>query len=104
MTNDATILIIDDTKNNITILLSLLDNYDLLVALNGKKALSLVEKNDINLILLDIMIPEMDGYAVCQEPPTTPIGRGFFLRNKYFQLSRYLVSLCLCRVQIPWSQ
>ncbi len=61
----ATILIVDDTKENINILLSLLDDYDLLVALNGKKAIKLVEKNEIDLILLDIMMPGMDGYEVC---------------------------------------
>ncbi len=64
--NNATILIVDDTKANISILLSLLNDYDLLVALSGEKALSLVEKNDIDLILLDIMMPEMDAYEVCR--------------------------------------
>lgn len=66
MPDEATILIVDDTKDNISILLSLLSDFDILVALNGKKALSLVEKNDIDLILLDIMMPEMDGYEVCR--------------------------------------
>ncbi|MCK5687552.1 response regulator, partial [bacterium] len=67
MINDATILIVDDTKDNINILLSLLDDFDLLVALNGKKALSLIQKHDVDLILLDIMMPDMDGYEVCQK-------------------------------------
>ncbi len=66
MENKPTILIVDDTKENINILLSLLDDYDLLVALNGKKALKLVDKNKIDLILLDIMMPGMDGYEVCK--------------------------------------
>ena len=65
MEKKPTILIVDDTKENINILLSLLDDYDLLVALNGKKALKLVDKNEIDLILLDIMMPGMDGYEVC---------------------------------------
>jgi len=65
MNKKATILIVDDTKENIHILLSLLQEYDLLVALSGKKALQMVEKNDIDIILLDIMMPEMDGYEVC---------------------------------------
>ncbi|MCK5684803.1 diguanylate cyclase [bacterium] len=67
MINDATILIVDDTKDNINILLSLLDDFDLLVALNGKKALSLIQKHDVDLILLDIMMPDMDGYEVCKK-------------------------------------
>ncbi len=67
MNDTATILIVDDSKENINILLSMLEGYDLLVALNGPKALKLVEKNEIDLILLDIMMPEMDGYEVCRE-------------------------------------
>ena len=65
MNKKATILVVDDTKENIHILLSLLEEYDVLVALSGQKALQMVEKNDIDIILLDIMMPEMDGYEVC---------------------------------------
>ena len=72
MGEKPTILIVDDTKENISILLSLLDKYDLLVALNGKKALKLVGKNEIDLILLDIMMPEMDGYEVCRILKSNP--------------------------------
>jgi len=61
-----TILIVDDTETNIDILLELLgDEYDVLVALNGENALEIVEDDKIDLILLDIMMPEMDGYEVC---------------------------------------
>jgi diguanylate cyclase (GGDEF)-like protein len=65
MNKKATILVVDDTKENIHILLALLEDYDVLVALSGQKALQMVEKNDIDIILLDIMMPEMDGYEVC---------------------------------------
>lgn len=65
MNKKATILLVDDTKENIHILLSLLEGYDLLVALSGQKALHMVEKNDVDIILLDIMMPDMDGYEVC---------------------------------------
>lgn len=65
MNKKATILVVDDTKENIHILLSLLEEYDVLVALSGQKALQMVEKNDIDIILLDIMMPEIDGYEVC---------------------------------------
>jgi diguanylate cyclase (GGDEF)-like protein len=65
MNKKATILVVDDTKENIHILLSLLQDYDLLVALDGQKALQMAEKNDIDIILLDIVMPDMDGYAVC---------------------------------------
>jgi len=39
--------------------------YDLLVALNGESALEIVQEEKIDLILLDIMMPKMDGYKVC---------------------------------------
>lgn len=62
-----TILIVDDTETNIDILLELLgDEYDVMVALSGQGALEIVSEEDIDLILLDIMMPEMDGYEVCQ--------------------------------------
>jgi len=64
-----TILIIDDTKANINSLINLLgDTYDILVARNGISALEIAnEEQTIDLILLDIMMPKMDGYEVCQK-------------------------------------
>lgn len=62
-----TILIVDDTKTNIDILLELLsDEYDLIVSLDGKSAISTLKEDSVDLILLDIMMPEMDGYEVCE--------------------------------------
>jgi diguanylate cyclase (GGDEF)-like protein len=66
MNKKPTILIVDDTKENINILLSLLEDYDVVVALNGKKALKIVEINEVDLILLDIVMPKMDGHEVCK--------------------------------------
>lgn len=63
-----TILIVDDTEENIDVLVELLKHqYSLLVALDGRRALELAEKFDPDLILLDIMMPEMDGYEVCRK-------------------------------------
>ena len=57
------ILVVDDTKTNIDVLEGILSNdYDVCVALNGKKAIELTEKIKPDLILLDVMMPEMDGY------------------------------------------
>ncbi len=62
-----TILIVDDTETNIDILLELLsDDYDILVALDGQSALEILQQERVDLILLDIMMPEMDGYEVCR--------------------------------------
>lgn len=66
--NRAKILVIDDTKTNIEVLEGILSNdYDVFVALNGKKALTLVEKVKPDLILLDVMMPEMDGYETLRQ-------------------------------------
>ena len=62
-----TILIVDDTKINIDILLELLgDTYDILVSLNGTRALEIVDENHVDIILLDILMPDINGYDVCR--------------------------------------
>lgn len=61
-----TILIVDDTETNIDILLELLEGYDVAVATDGMQALEIVSYEKIDLILLDIMMPNMDGYEVCR--------------------------------------
>lgn len=63
---DATILVVDDTKENIHILYSLLEEYDIAIAKNGAKAIEIAKTGQIDLILLDVVMPEMDGYEVCK--------------------------------------
>ena len=62
-----TILIVDDKPTNIDVLIGVLQGeYRIKVALNGPKAIEIARKNnDISMILLDVMMPEMDGYQVC---------------------------------------
>ena len=66
--NIPLILIVDDNPQNIQFLGSLLteQGYDLGVAKNGAKALEFVYKRPPDLILLDIMMPVMDGYETCE--------------------------------------
>jgi diguanylate cyclase (GGDEF)-like protein len=60
------ILIVDDAMENIQILhQALQDDYDVLFAMNGQKALHMAQHQLPDLILLDAMMPDMDGYAVC---------------------------------------
>jgi len=63
----ASILIVDDTESNIDILLELLNEYDLAVATDGLSAIEIANNEEIDLILLDIIMPEMDGYEVCKK-------------------------------------
>jgi putative two-component system response regulator len=62
-----TILIVDDQPNNLKILSSVLgDKYRLYIANSGEKALKILEMTHPDIILLDIMMPEMDGFEVCK--------------------------------------
>jgi putative two-component system response regulator len=62
------VLIVDDAKTNIDVLIQALGNeHKLAVAMNGKKALEHARNNSLDLILLDIMMPEMDGFEVCRK-------------------------------------
>lgn len=60
------ILAVDDNTTNLHILPQLLKEYDVIIAANGFDALDIVNKEAIDLILLDIMMPDIDGYDVCQ--------------------------------------
>lgn len=60
-------MIVDDTQANLEVLLGILgDDYDVRVALDGETALRLVPRIQPHLILLDVMMPVMDGYEVCR--------------------------------------
>ncbi|MCG8614896.1 MAG: response regulator, partial [Desulfobacterales bacterium] len=62
-----TILVVDDTEANIDILLDILEaDYEVGVATDGESALEAVAEELPDLILLDIMMPGMDGYQVCE--------------------------------------
>ncbi len=61
------ILVVDDDPNNITIVEELLDdNYDLRSATTGEQALEITQDFPPDVILLDIMMPGMNGYEVCR--------------------------------------
>ena len=66
--SESRVLIVDDAKENIDILVNALrDEYKLSVALDGDTALRSVEKSPPDLVLLDIMMPGLDGYEVCRQ-------------------------------------
>jgi len=65
---NESILIVDDNAENLTILRKILtkNGYHIRPAINGKIALKTIEKDIPDLILLDIKMPEIDGFTVCQ--------------------------------------
>ncbi len=64
-----TILIVDDEPTNLDILQHYLEkhNYTVQRAVNGKEALKQVSQNKPDLILLDVMMPELDGFETCHQ-------------------------------------
>ncbi|MCL1092209.1 response regulator [Shewanella kaireitica] len=70
----ATILVVDDTPENIDILVGILSSdYKIRVAIDGPKALALAQKSTPDIILLDVMMPGMNGYEVCQRLKQDPL-------------------------------
>ncbi|MEO5362832.1 MAG: response regulator [Magnetococcus sp. DMHC-8] len=63
-----TILVVDDLPGNIRVLAALLEQtYEVVVATSGQQALHAVVSTPPDMILLDIVMPDMDGYAVCAQ-------------------------------------
>ncbi len=69
-----TVLVVDDTPDNLALVGGLLkDLYRVKVANNGARALKIAQaENPPDLVLLDIMMPEMDGYEVCRQLKADP--------------------------------
>jgi putative two-component system response regulator len=62
-----TVLVVDDTPANLTLMAHVLNkHYRVQLAVNGSKALQIVERDPPDLIVLDVMMPEVDGYQVCR--------------------------------------
>ena len=64
---DNKILLVDDDTKNLQVAMNILKNYNVIYAQNGEKAFELLEKNNFDLILLDVVMPMMDGYNVCSK-------------------------------------
>jgi eukaryotic-like serine/threonine-protein kinase len=73
----ATVLIVDDTPANLTLLSGMLLERGFLVkvATHGQRALAIAEAAPPDLVMLDITMPEMDGYEVCRELKARPTTR-----------------------------
>lgn len=72
-TTKSTILVIDDIAENIDVISNILnEEYEIKAANQGMLGLKVLERFNVDLILLDIMMPEMDGYEVCQRIKDNP--------------------------------
>ncbi len=76
MTPGPRILVVDDTPANVRLLESVLRprGYEMLTAGSGPEALEAVTRDRPDLVLLDILMPGMDGYEVCRRLRATPAG------------------------------
>lgn len=77
MSEKEKILIADDSAMNRAILTEMLgDGYEILEAENGRQAVAILQSaTDIDLLLLDIMMPEMDGFEVLGHDEQIPLDR-----------------------------
>ena len=69
-----TILVVDDSPVNIQVLVRTLEatGHRILVATNGKSAIEIARRAHPDLILLDVMMPELDGFSVCRQIKADP--------------------------------
>ena len=67
MKDKAVILVVDDKPQNIELLEAHLvpQGYEILKAKNGEEALKTIGESTVDLVLLDVMMPKIDGFEVC---------------------------------------
>ncbi|MEG5066109.1 response regulator [Microcoleus sp. B3-A4] len=77
MSQENTILVVDDTPTNLQVLFDVLSEqgYRVAIAKNGETALQRVQSSEPNLILLDVMMPGIDGFETCQRLKANPATR-----------------------------
>ncbi len=77
MKDSYKVLLVNDEPNNLKVLQQILkDRYQLIFAINGEKALAAAIEHLPDIILLDIMMPGMDGYQVCSHLKANPLTAG----------------------------
>ena len=72
----ASILVVDDRPQNISLLnAALMDEYNVIVATSGAQAIEICLSMPVDIILLDVMMPEMDGFETCRRLKDNPLTR-----------------------------
>lgn len=92
------LLIVEDNADYRELLVSFLENekYEVTAVENGKAAIELADKNGFHLIILDIMLPGMDGYEVCRrirEKSDIPIIMLTALDSEVHQMKGYMLHI-----------
>lgn len=74
----AKILVVDDDPDDLKMISMILgpEGYQVVTAENGREALQKVEAEDPDLIILDVMMPELDGFAACAKLKSSPDHKG----------------------------
>ena len=75
MKDEITILIVDDNPTNLYVLPKTLEeeDYEVMITNNGEDALEIASEFIPNLILLDVMMPGMDGFETCRKLKEDPV-------------------------------
>jgi DNA-binding response OmpR family regulator len=68
-----TILAIDDSVSNLDIIVEFLDGFDVIALTNANKAFEVLNKKDVDLIILDIVMPDMNGFDICERLKKDPL-------------------------------
>src|SRR3974390_774899 len=70
----ARVLVVDDVLANVKLLEARLsaEYFDVVTALNGVDALAICERGECDIVLLDVMMPSMDGFDVCRRIKSNP--------------------------------
>jgi two-component system cell cycle response regulator len=71
----ARVLVVDDVPANVRLLEARLsaEYFDVVTAMSGKEALTICERAECDLVLLDVMMPDMDGFEVCRRLKSNPV-------------------------------
>ena len=77
-TGTGTVLVVDDDQRNVRLMESILrgSGYQVVKAYNGEEALRLVETSPPDMLLLDVMMPRMSGFELCQKLKPDAAGGG----------------------------
>ncbi len=72
------VLVVDDDRDDLKMISMILEpeGYEIITAENGAEALEKVESEAPDLILLDVMMPELDGFAACAKLKASPHSKG----------------------------